>query len=173
MTFGDQLFPDDRSEVAFRHFMRGPTAQRSRLRNTVIGALMAPVVVFALSKMLGFKTPSFWIFAMPALVTGAINYFGFDSFLRSRLRRYFQLEARGRPAWETRYLVADGKLSCVSDGVELTFPLSSLVSVSEDDSRLEISFGRIGLCVIPKRAFESVEFKEAFVHAIKIRVAEF
>ena len=76
-------------------------------------------------------------------------------------------------AWGTRYLVADGKLSCVSDGVEVAFPLSSLVSVSEDDSRLEISFGGNELCVIPEHAFESVEFKVAFIHAIKIRVAGF
>ena len=34
---------------------------------------MAMVMVFALSKMLGFKTPSFWNFTMPALVTGVIN----------------------------------------------------------------------------------------------------
>jgi hypothetical protein len=73
MTFADQSFPDDRSEVAFRHFMRELTAQRSRLRSPIIGASMAMVMVFALSKMLGFKTPSFWNFAMPALVTGVIN----------------------------------------------------------------------------------------------------
>lgn len=59
---------------------------------------MAMVMVFALSKMLGFKTPSFWNFAMPALVTGVINYFGFESFFRLRLRRCFRLEARGRPS---------------------------------------------------------------------------
>ena len=56
----------------------------------------------------------------------------------------------------------DDKLECDHLGATLGFKLKDLEHLMEDDEYMEISFGDVGLCTIPLRAFESEEQKEAF-----------
>lgn len=168
MTFSYQSTLEDKVEASFRYFVRGPTAQLWRIKSAFYAAIVAGAIVFfgnwAINSSM---TRSISSFAVAVVVAAAFGYFTYFDTVRSRLRRHFKLLASEQPTSETRYTVAEGKLICLSDGVEISFPLSSLSLVSEDKTRLEVEFGKAGLCVIPLRAFESPQAKDEFVKTLK------
>lgn len=157
---------DDVSEPSVRHFLRSETARKSKIQGAVRGGFFcAAAVIFVFRER-----------ALPAVIIGAIvgfllgaslNFFTYAHTVRSRIRKHLERETRGRLPALTVYRFEVQKLVCEHLGATVSFPLSELQHVSEDGERMEIDFGKVGLCTIPLRAFESAREKESFIQILK------
>lgn len=161
MTITYDATLDDATEPAARHFLRSKTARISKLRAKLRGAVFGGAVgAFAFRHW-------DWTYLIPgsavfAVFGGALNFFSYEPSVRRRLRNYFQRTHEGKWPVKCVYRIEDGHLVCVWLGAIIAFPLTSLESVSYDDERMEVSFGSVGLCTIPLRAFESLDQQEEF-----------
>ena len=166
MTLTYQATLDDIAEPAIRHYLRSKSARRVRMRSTASGAIcMAMAFIFVFRE----RSPLFIAgVAVAALVIGgALNFWTFVPNVKKRIRKHIQTENGHRIPNETIYVVEPGILRCESLGVKLEFSLGDLKEVSENAERIELSFGDVGLCTIPVRAFSDNAAKAAFINEIK------
>jgi hypothetical protein len=166
MTLTYQATLDDFAEPAIRHYLRSTTARRARVRSTVSGAVfMAAAFIFV------FRERSLFFIvggAIAGVVIGAaINFWTYIPTVKKRIRKHIQTENGHRIPNETIYVVERGILRCECLGVKLEFALGDLKEVSEDAERIELSFGDVGLCTIPVRAFSDNAAKAAFITEIE------
>ena len=100
-------------------------------------------------------------------IGAALNFWTYIPTVKKRIRKHIQTENGHRIPNETIYVVEPGILRCESLGVKLEFSLGDLKEVLEDDERIELSFGEVGLCTIPVRAFSDDSSRTAFITEIK------
>jgi hypothetical protein len=166
MTLTYQATLDDIAEPAIRHYLRSTSARRARIRSTVSGAVfMAAAFIFI------FRERSLFFVAGGAVagvvIGAALNFWTYIPTVKKRIRKHIQTENGHRIPNETIYIVEPGILRCESLGVKLEFSLKDLKEVSEDAERIEFSFGDVGLCTIPVRAFSDNAAKAAFITEVK------
>ena len=127
--------------------------------------------VFAVFAFLGFHARDtisvVWICIAAAAWGTGVYLLAYKGTVRRRIERYVASETQGKLPETTCYEVIPGKLIGTTLGVDLSFPLSDLTAITEDATRLELSFGEKGLCVIPLRAFSSEDEKVAFLSALQ------
>ena len=167
MTLIYQATLDDFAEPAIRHYLRSKTARHARLRSTVSGAVLtASTLVFVLRDRS-------WVFLVGGAAAGvvigaAINFWTYLPNVKKRIRKHLQTEHGHRIPDETIYTVEPGVLRCESLGVKYEFPLRELKEVLEDAGYIELSFGELGLCTLPIRAFSDPSEKAAFLAEVEV-----
>ncbi|PID58255.1 hypothetical protein CSB45_04090 [candidate division KSB3 bacterium] len=67
------------------------------------------------------------------------------------------------------YKITDNKVECRYLNIGILFDTEDLVQLSDDDERIELSFGPKGLCVIPKKAFATQEDINQFKDIVYIK----
>ena len=157
---------EDVSESAVRLFLRGKSYTSNRWRGAVLCA-----AVFALFAFLGFHARGVinvvWICAGAAAWGAGLFLLTYKSTVRKRIASYVARETAGKLPHTTNVEITGDKIISTGAGINVTFPLSALVSITEDKSHLELSFGDQGLCLIPLRVFSSEGEKTAFIDAIQ------
>jgi hypothetical protein len=157
---------EDVVEPAVRLFLRSKTYRTNKWRGTLLCA-----GVFAVFAFLGFHARDtisvVWICIAAAAWGAGIYLITYKGTVRRRIERYIATETQGKLLETTHYEVTPEKLTATTLGVDVTFRLSDLQGISEDATRLELSFGEKGPCVIPLRAFQSPEEKTAFLAAVQ------
>ena len=68
---------------------------------------------------------------------------------------------------KTTYKIKNGHIICNSLNKDISFEMSDLINVKEDEKLIELSFAPKGLLVIPKRAFESMNEIDQFKNILK------
>ena len=159
ITFDATL--DDAVEPSARQFLRSKTARASKLRAKLRGAIFGGAV-----GAIAFRhwdwTDRIPVCVLFAVIGGALNFFSYEKYFRRRLRKYFEMTHERKWPAKCVFRIEDGHLLCVWLGATIAFPLTSLKGVTLDDERMEVSFGSVGLCTIPLRAFESIDQQEEF-----------
>ncbi|MEZ5305330.1 MAG: hypothetical protein R3F11_32510 [Verrucomicrobiales bacterium] len=156
----------DMAEPVIRHFFRSKTARRGKIWSTVRMA-----IIFAAVSVILFKRQEASIVLVAGIIGAgvgiAFSLLTFKYFISRMMRRSMGREMAGRLPATTTFDIVGGKLVCDCLGASTAFPLSSPYEVSEDSERLEISFGKTGLCTIPLRAFSSADEKAAFIARLR------
>jgi len=164
LTYDSTL--DDVVETATRGFLRSAAYKTNRWRGAVLCA-----VVFGVLGFLGFHSAqniNLPVVCVVAAAWGAGLYvFGYKTSVRRRIAKYVATEMKGPWPRTTVIEITGGKLISLTAGASTTYPLADLTSVSEDTHFIELSFTAKGLCLIPFRAFDSTDEKNAFLSAVE------
>jgi hypothetical protein len=164
MTFTYEATLPDVAEPSVRLFMRGQTYATNRWRGTLVCAAM-----FAVFAFLGFnakQSVNLPLVCFAAAAWGAgLFLLAYKSSVRRRIVGYIGTELNGAWPRTTRIEIREGKLIGTSAGASTTYPAGDLIAISEDAKCLELSFGDGRLFVVPLRAFDSTEEKNAFLAA--------
>lgn len=157
---------EDVSEPSIRHFLNSESGKRAKLLGTIRGAFfmaLAFLVIFRRE-----AAPTIVFFGTLGAALGALlDHFTYLPFFGHRIRSHMKREIGSRLPAETTFFISEDKLVCEHLGTTTAFDLGELQYVSEHRGKLEISFGKLGLCVIPIRAFENDEQKDVFVSSIR------
>jgi hypothetical protein len=84
-----------------------------------------------------------------------------------RIAKHIKNELGARLPTTTQYSVENGRLQYRSLGIEISFCLRDLSNISEDAQRIEFNFGDKGIALIPLRAFDNEDHKQAFLQCIQ------
>lgn len=153
---------DDLTDPSVRFFMRSETYRRGRIRNALVGALSGSAVggLFGITR----SDTIFATYAILGAVVGAtISYLTTPGSTKRSIRKHLERETRGRLPALTVYTFEEKKVVVDHLGVTTAFQLEDIEDIAEDAGRLDISFGDVGLCTIPLRAFKDDEEKAAFL----------
>lgn len=170
MTLNYQATVDDLAEPAIRHFLRSKTARRSRVRSTILGAILMTAAFLFIFRERGTEFLSISAI-IGAFLGAAINFWTYIPAVKKRIRNHVRTEHGHKMPCPTTYMIESGVLRCDSLGVTIEFSLADLDQVSEDRDRLELSFGDKGLSIIPLKAFQDDKAKVAFLEAIQTEKA--
>ncbi|MEZ0216882.1 MAG: YcxB family protein [Rariglobus sp.] len=157
---------DDVVETATRSFLRSAAYKTNRWRGAVLCA-----VVFGVLGFLGFHSsqninlPA--ICAIAAAWGAGLYLFGYKTSVRRRIAKYVATEMKGPWPRTTELEITDGKLINTTGGATTTYSLADLTSVNEDPRFIELSFTTKGLCLIPLRAFDDTDEKNAFLTSME------
>lgn len=157
---------DDVAEPSIRMYLRSKSARDNR----IISSISTFILTWVLLSFLGMWSHSYpFVIAalLVALVIATFTYLRHPSAAAKRIRKYIQKEHGTLIPSNTVYTLTPDQIQCASRGVTLTFCISDLSLVSEDEKRLEMRFGEKGLCIIPLRAFASPNEKAEFLAKIK------
>ncbi len=169
MTLTYEATLDDIAEPMIRHYLRSKTAQQNRKRSAAIGAVIMAIAFFYIFRER--QEFAYVAASIGALIGAAINFSTYVRTVKRRIRKHIQTENGHRIPNETIFTIEPDVLRCESFGVKIEFPLCALKEVSEDSSRIELSFGDTGLCTIPIRAFHDASAKVAFLDKIEANKA--
>jgi len=170
MTLSYEAGLNDVVEPAVRQFLRSDTSKRNLLISTLRGAVVLGLVTAFLFRQ---NLPVQVILAgiCGAVAGGLLNYFTYKPTVIRRIRRHIERETTGRLPAKTIFTIGDGKIQCECLDVSVAFRVTDLLAISEDDQRIELSFGNKGLCTIPLRVFPSLKRRVEFIEAIKCEQA--
>lgn len=156
---------DDFAEPTIRFYLRSKSARKSRLKSALIGAvILAATSVFIVR---GSNQTTVIVAGLIGVGIGAwTNYYFFPSTVSKRIQKFIKNEHGDRLPTETTFTVGADDLENESFGIKVTFPLSQLTAITEDEQRLELAFGDKGLCTIPLRVFADPEAKAAFIASL-------
>ena len=157
---------DDLTERQFRLFARGKTYKKNRWFG-VAGSFLGVGTVFLILKNYFNAGFPMWF----PLLLGGIGATGYLIFypdiIRKNIKNYLARKMKAELPGTTTYKIKDGQITCNSLNIDISFEISELLHLKEDEKFIELSFGPKGLCVIPKRAFESIEDLDIFKNTIK------
>jgi hypothetical protein len=166
MNLTYQATLEDISEPAIRHYLRSQSAKKNRRQSTVIGMVIcAAAAAFVFRDSEGTKLLFFTIIG--AITGGVLNFYTYKSTVKKRITKHMRLETEGRLPSQTTYRIQENELICDCLGATITFQILDLAEIKEDNERMELNFGDVGLCTIPLRAFESAEEKQIFLRELK------
>ena len=166
MTLSYDAGLNDVVEPAVRQFLRSDTSKRNLRISTLRGAILLGLATAFLFRH---NLPVQMLLAgvCGAIAGGLLNYFAYKPTVIRRVRRHLEKETAGRLPAKTIFTISDGKIQCECLDVSVAFRATDLLAISEDDQRIELSFGNKGLCTIPLRVFPSLKKREEFIEAIK------
>ena len=156
---------EDVSAPQVRHFLRNKKSSKQRISGTLWAALISPAAAYALLRLLS-DEPSIVPIVLGAIAGPVAVWFTHADTTKKRICKHIERELGSRLPATTKYTVTTDTLRCESLDVDITFKLKDLQCVSEDEKRMELSFGDIGLCTIPLRAFQNEAQKSQFLSAI-------
>ena len=157
---------EDHIEPAVRLFRRSKTYSRQRWSEAFWAGVMCGFVFLSLSFI--FPQYSKIGAAVLGLVLGPVLVFmTFKDTTAKRIAKHIRNEIGSRLPTTTQYLVENGRLHYKSHGVEISFGLQDLSRISEDAQRIEFNFGDKGIALIPLRAFDNADHKQAFLDCIQ------
>jgi len=147
---------DDLTEHRYRLFIRKSSYQKNKWLG-VVGPFLGVGIVFVVLKyVIAVDLPG-WLPVLLGAV-GAIAYLVFyPEITRSNIKKYLAKTVQDELPWPTTYRIDDGQISGGSSNKEISFKLSELDNIKEDQRAIELSFGAKGLLVIPVRAFDSTD----------------
>ena len=157
---------EDVCEPQVRHFLRSKTFSKQRISGTFWAALISPAVAYALLRLFS-DEPGIIPIIVGVIVGPVVVWFTHVDTTKKRICKHIEREIGSRLPTTTKYSVTPDGLRCESLDVDITFKLKDLQFVSEDAERLELSFGDVGLCIIPLRAFRDEAHKKQFLSEIK------
>lgn len=157
---------DDLTEHRFRLFIRRKTYKKNRWLGGV-GSFLGVGVVFLILKIFSTAELPLWF---PLLLgsSGAIVYFIFyPDITRKNIKKYIAKTLIDELPCTSTYKIKDGHIIYNSLNKDISFKISDLVNIEEDEKLIELFFGPKGLLVIPKRAFESMNEIDQFKNILK------
>ena len=157
---------DDLAEHHFRLFIRSKAYKKNRWFG-VVGSFLGVGAVFLILKNYSNADLPLWL---PLLLggIGAFLYLVFyPEITKKNITKYLTRKRKGDLSCTTTYTIKDGHILCNSFNKEISFDISDLVNVEEDEKLIELSFGPKDLLLIPKRAFESMSEIDQFKNLLK------
>jgi hypothetical protein len=158
---------DDLAEHHFRLFIRSKTYKKNRWFGAV-GSFLGVGAVFLILKNYSNAEFPLWF---PLLLggIGAIVYLVFyPDIMKKNIKNYHAKKIKDGLPCTTTYKIKDGHIICNSlNKDDVSFKISDLVNVKENEKLIELSFGPKVLWVIPKRAFESSDEIDQFKNILK------
>jgi len=157
---------DETAEPSVRLYQQSKTYSTNRW----LGALLC-AGMFAVFAFLGFNAKENVNLAIicPAAAAWGAGLFviAYPGTIRRRVRSYLSRELKGPWPCTATYEITGGKLLGAYLGVRTSFALADFTTATEDGKYLQLTFGPHGLCVIPLRAFDSTDEKNAFLAALR------
>jgi hypothetical protein len=157
---------EDHIEPAVRLFRRSKTYSRQRWSEALWAGAIGGFVCVSMSFM--FHQGSKLVAAAIGLVLGPIIVLvTYEDTIAKRIAKHIKNQIGSRLPATTEYLIENGRLRYKSNDVEISFCLQDLSNISEDSQRIEFAFDDKGIALIPLRAFDNADHKQAFLTCIQ------
>jgi hypothetical protein len=165
MTFTYDSYPEDAAEAASAIFLRSDASKKMRIRNTAVIGIASLVVCLLILRERSAKY-SLTASLIAGILSAAFNYFTYKAGVRKQMIKFYKDEFKQeRP--KSTYLLHDTGLKFESRGVSLDFSFTVLEGLHDRGDRLEVDFGKSGICLIPRRAFPDSQFEHEFTEKIR------
>lgn len=158
---------EDVCEPQVRHYLRSSSYRRQRWVEPMwggIGAIMALYFITVFTRDLSIR---WWAYPIAFTLGWLCILVTIRDTVSKRISRHLKRELGHKLPSTTKYSISNAKLQCSILGADIIFDLKDLSVVSEDSERLELTFGDVGLCTIPLRAFHGDDHKASFLESLK------
>jgi len=152
------------AESQIRAYRQSATYKRNRCIVSFLYWVITGLFSFFLVRSLGDERSALTISLLFAGFTFVVIFFFYPAIASGRITKDLERErkSRGFLSLNTTYTIHPDQITCRCTDVEISFLISDLSDVIEDEYFLELTFGEKGFFTIPVRAFESEIEKEAF-----------
>lgn len=158
---------EDVSEPQIRLYLRSRSFRRQRWLEPIWGGVGAAIAIYFITVFDRDLPTKWWIYVIAFVLGWLCVFVTLRDTVSKRIRRHLKRELDHKLPSTAKYSVSETRLQCSSMGAEITFDLKDLSGVSEDSERVELTFGDVGLCTIPLRAFRDDEHKSSFLNSLK------
>ena len=158
---------EDVCEPQVRHYLRSSSYRRQRWLEPMWGGVGAVVALYFILRFTREVSIQWWVYLIAFALGWLCIFITIRDTVSKRISRHLKRELGHKLPSTTKYFISDDKLQCSSMGADITFVLKDLSRVSEDSERLELTFGDVGLCTIPLRAFNDDDHKASFLESLK------
>jgi hypothetical protein len=158
---------EDVCEPQVRHYLRSGTYRRQRWLEPMWGGVGAIIALYFITAFTRDLSIQWWVYPITFVLGWLCILITIRDTVSKRIRQHLKRELGHKLPSTTKYSISNGKLQCSSLGAEITFDLKDLSGVSEDTERIELTFGDVGLCTIPLRAFLDPDHKASFLESLK------
>jgi hypothetical protein len=158
---------EDVSEPHIRHYLRSRSYSRQRWLEPLWGGVGATVAIYIMTGFTRNLPIGWWIYPIVFVLGWLCIFVTIRDTISKRIRKHLKRELGHKLPSTTKYSISEDKLQCSSMGADITFYLKDLSDVCEDSERVELTFGSVGLCTIPLRAFLDADHKASFLKSLK------
>jgi hypothetical protein len=158
---------EDVCEPQVRHYLRSKSYRRQRWLESMWGGVGGVIALCFITVFTRDFSIPVWVYPIAFALGWLCIRLTIRDTVSKRIYRYVTREFGHKIPATTQYSIFDNRLHCSSLGANITFELKDLSAVSEDSERLELTFGDIGLCTIPLRAFQDDDHKASFLECLK------
>ena len=149
------------AEHHFRLFIRSKTYKKNRWVG-VVGSFLGVGAVFLILKKFTNAELPLWFPLLLGAVVAIIYLVFYPDITKRNIKKFLSKKSKDELPCTTTYKIKDGHIKCNSLNKDISFEISDLVNVEEDETLIELSFGAKGLLLFPKRAFESMNEIDQF-----------
>ena len=165
MHFQYESTLDDIAEPHIRLFARSSTYKRNRYYWFFSATLGAAASLLLIKHYFEPMFP-YWVAFLGSFLCGIGCYFVYPDTVKKQIKNHLKREINQYKPIITTYTITDKNVECTSSNIKIPFEIKDLLHITEDNNRIELSFGPKGICVIPKRVFPTQDeinhFKNLF-----------